>query len=260
MVYQSQHGHSHFVIEPTSATLNVVYSPDWQTKVSDGRAYVEERAHLLFDILEEIEAEPPLYCGSVTRVRLATTASDEDLGRFFAKSFAPYGDPDTCHDVFIKVTNVVDDTFFSNLTMQMYRMWNIGLPQIGTMRLSRRQAVERGVEILGDFNSRYAFNEGKEFEVTKHVATVVLDANLAAVDAAARRLGGRRREHHRAQSAAPFATSRIGRALGYFRAGFSDDAPMAYGPAPRRGERDSILPGGRMLRATHHWDDVARGR
>lgn len=189
LVYQSQHGHSQIVIEPNSATLNVVYSPNWQTAVDRAQGYVEERSHLLFDLLTVAHAESPLFCGSVTRARLtATTASDEDIARFAAQLFAPKVDPETAHDVLFRSTNLVDGTYFNNITIQNYRDWTIGLPPIGVMRLSRYQAAGRGIEIVGDFNSRYAFNEGVEFSVTKDVATHVLARNLATVGDVARGL------------------------------------------------------------------------
>jgi hypothetical protein len=190
LVYQSHHGHSQIVVEPTSATLNVVYSPDWQTKIHEGHSYVEERAHMLFDLLDRIGDEPPLFCGSVTRVRLATATSvpDEELAPFAARLFAPNVDADTAHDILVRSTNLVDGVYFNNVTVQNYRAWSIGLPQIGVMRLARNQAIERGIEIVGDFNTRYAFNEGVEFAVTKDVATRVLDRNLSTVGDVARRV------------------------------------------------------------------------
>lgn len=182
LIFQSQHGHSQIAIDNTSATLNVVYSPDWQTKPLEGRGYVEERAHLLFDAIARLQEERLLFCGSVTRVRLSTKSSDEELVRLVAATLDVKGNQDTAHDVVHKVTQIVDGTYFQNITVQNYRAWEIGLPQFGSMRLSRHQAVERGVEILGDFNCRYAFNEGRALDIDKRLATTLIERNLVVVE------------------------------------------------------------------------------
>lgn len=186
LAFNSQHGHSQIYVAASSVTLNVNYSPDWQTRVTDAREYVGHRMSLVFGAAEVFEDISLLYCGSATRARLAWSASDDELVETLVETLVKEGPEESHHDLILRTTSVVDDLFFNNITVQNYRNWNLGLMHSGTVRLSRTQAVERGVEIIGDFNSRYAFNEDKEFMVTREAALDMINRSLAGVADTAR--------------------------------------------------------------------------
>lgn len=194
LVFNSQHGHSQIVVGASSVVLNVLYSQDWQTKPPEARQYVHERMGLVFDTAEVFEDVQMLFCGSVTRVHLLSDAADDKVVQALANVFAKNSSTDPYHDLVLRMTTVVDDLFFDNITVQNYRTWNLGLGQGqgSTLRLARKQAVERGVEVAGDFNSRYAFNEGKDFEVTRQAAEQIIARNLESVAKVASLLEGGR--------------------------------------------------------------------
>lgn len=181
LLFISQHGHSHILLSGSSATLTVMYSHDWQTRISDAHHYVIERSDLLFDILGVLDDTMPLYCGSVTRVRLPSSAPDEEIVNLVAQKFTSSFAPDPYHDVVVRITTVVDDVYFNNLTIQNYRAWNMAPVPINMLRFSRKQAVERGVEVIGDFNSRYGYNEDKEYTVNRDTRIDIVDRNLASL-------------------------------------------------------------------------------
>lgn len=194
LVFNSQHGHSQIVVGASSIVLNVVYSQDWQTKPPEAQQYIHERMGLVFDATEVFEDVPLLFCGSMTRVHLRSGAADDDVVQALAQVFVRSPTTDPYHDLVLRMTTVVDDLFFDNITVQNYRTWNLGLGQGqgSTLRLARKQAVERGVEVAGDFNSRYAFNEGKDFEVTRQAAEQIIARNLESVAKVASLLEGGR--------------------------------------------------------------------
>jgi len=181
LLFASEHGHSHIVVSTTTAILNVSYSADWQTRPAEAREYMVERTGLLFDVLEAISEDAPLFGGSVTRAQVPSIASDEDLASFVARVFAGASDDRDYHDIIVRSTVVVDDLFFSNLTVQNYRFLNVSLPAPAVFRVSRHAAVERGLEVVSDFNSRYAFNEDRPFQVTRESALIMLDKNFEVV-------------------------------------------------------------------------------
>lgn len=182
LLFQSQHGHSQIVVSAGNVTLNVSYSPDWQTKPADAREYMRERTLLLFGALESFGGGPPLFCGSVTRAQLPSQADDRTLASFVARTFAGQDQPEDFHDVILRTTVVIDDRFFSNVTVQNYRVWSVSLPTAAVYRVSRFSAADRGVEVISDFNSRYAFNEDRPFEVTRENALEMLDRNFAILE------------------------------------------------------------------------------
>lgn len=181
LLFQSQHGHSQIIVADATITLNVTYSPDWQTKPEEARAYMLERTGYLFDVIEMLgEGVVPLFCGSVTRARLPSRSSDQAIPAFVARVFAREGGEEI-HDAIIRITKVVDDLYFSNVTVQNYRTFNLTAPLAPVFRLSRFAAIERGVEVIGDFNTRYAFNQDRPFQVTRQTAAEVLDRNFVMV-------------------------------------------------------------------------------
>lgn len=188
LAFQSPHGHSQILVSSTLAMLNVRYSRDWQTNIEAGREYVVERAQLLFDVIRALTPDSPLYCGLVTRVRISANASDQEIAAFVARTYLNAYSPSEIHDAQIRVTNVIDDTFFSNLLIQNYRSWSIASPGMGPLRLSRNRASEHGIEIENDFNSRYAFNEDKEYHVTKDSVPVIVSKSVDVLSEAIRRI------------------------------------------------------------------------
>lgn len=190
LVFQSRHGHSHLIISQTSVSLNVVYSPDWQSRVDALRDYVVGRTELLLEVATIIAQDAPSFCGSVTRVHVPWKASDEELVAFVARMFAGGQPEEVYHDANVKLTSIVDDLFFSNVTIQNYRSWNLALPIASVFRLSRQRAAERGVEVIVDFNSRYAFNEDKAFKVTRDSTIQLINRNLEIVDRTITRIVG----------------------------------------------------------------------
>jgi hypothetical protein len=178
LLFQSQHGHSQIVVSPSDLVLSVAYSSDWQTEPTKARDYVISRAQLVLELLKVIGEPSPLYWGVVTNVRIPWTASDDALLTYIARKLARFGDSRNYHDISSRLTEVVDSVFFSNVTIQNYRSWTSG-PSIGNvLRLSRHRADERGVEINGDFNSRYAFNEDKSVAYTKESLARLIDDGM----------------------------------------------------------------------------------
>jgi hypothetical protein len=190
LLFQSEHGHSQILVSAGNCTLNVTYSADWQTQPERARSYMTERTHLLFDIADEVSREPLLFAGSVTRVQMPSSVSDPELVAFIARVFAERLDDSDYHDLTLRTTTVVDDLFFSNLMIQNYRIWNASVPTPPVYRVSRHSAAERGLEIVSDYNSRYAFNEDKPFAVTREAADQMLDRNFDVVQMTLDRVRG----------------------------------------------------------------------
>jgi hypothetical protein len=180
--FSSQHGHSQILVTSSSAVLNVAYSEDWQTRQDEGRQYLKARVPLLFDVLETLDSRNALFCGSQTRVQMPSTLEDEEIAAFVAERFTKGTESNRVHDVIVKVTSIVEDLFFNNLTVQNYRSFNLPLFQPSLIRLSRKNAAERGIEITNDFNNRYAFNEDKSFHMDRSLAIDIMERNLKALN------------------------------------------------------------------------------
>jgi hypothetical protein len=181
LLFRSHHGFSQIVLSQITLTLHVTYSPDWQVDASKGRQFLLERIPVLYDLLHVFDHATPLFSGLTTRVRLATNADDNSLLAYLQRLVSVPATVAPLYDVAVKVTTVHEATFYSNLTVQNYRTWQAQDATTSLQRLSKRQASERGIEIIGDFNDRLAFNERAEYVSSADVVAAIVDGSFAEV-------------------------------------------------------------------------------
>jgi hypothetical protein len=194
LLFTSKHGFSQIVVSQISVSLNVpAYSPDWQTDVPRIKAYLMDRIPVLYSLLAEVEGKP-YYSGLDITVQLATEAEQGDVALRMAERMFRQAVDQGIYDFAAKVSSVVADQFFSNVTWQNYRKWPItesssimgGLP----VRFPRSLVVERGVEIQCDFNDRYAFNEREAYHTSLDIAEDLINRGFDAIADAVTMVGG----------------------------------------------------------------------
>jgi hypothetical protein len=182
LIFGSEHGYSQIVVSQISMSLNVSYSPDWQVDINKGRAYLTERAPLLFELLDKLDKIEASFCGLTTTVRLATDQGEEFIIGAIADWMAAEFDPSDTHELRVKKTNIVENRFFNNLTLSNYRVWRIPASVLTTHRLPGKDVRERGLEIVGDLNDRYAYNESDNYKSSVDVAEEVISKGLNEVE------------------------------------------------------------------------------
>ena len=177
MLFGSEHGFSQIIVSQVTLVLNVTYSSDWQIDISKGRQYLFNRVPILFELLDILKGEKPYFCGLSTRVHLSTKAEEKEIIEHLEKLFLR-NSMNSIYDVQLKITDVLSQRFFSNMTLQNYRSWKLeGLRQ-GIIRLRQNEASDRGIEISGDFNDRYAFNENKDYYTSRENAEAIIEGGL----------------------------------------------------------------------------------
>jgi len=163
MIFDSQHGFSQIIISQINVTLNVTYSPDWQENISNGKNYLLNRIPTLFDLLEKLEDTKPCFSGIVTLVHLPVLGNESTFIDYLSKLSLGQRDISNLYDVHLKTAEVYSNRFFSNLTIKNYRLWKFDAgPQV-LPRLSHKKVFEQGIEIIGDFNDRYMYNENSSY-------------------------------------------------------------------------------------------------
>jgi hypothetical protein len=90
--------------------------------------------------------------------------------------------PDGLHDVQTKIVRVRDESFFENITLQNVRSWQLPGPLTDLTRMPTGAAVEQGLDVVGDFNDRYAYNEQLAYYTSPAVAQVIIQRSLASVE------------------------------------------------------------------------------
>jgi hypothetical protein len=180
LVFSSKTGYSQIAVSQISIAINVQYSNDFQIDISKGRKYLLERVPTLFQLLGKLNVGAD-YCGFATIVHLPSDRDDTTIVNHLATRFLTNLDVANTYDVQFKTTRLVDKTFFSNVTVQNYRAWKLGVvPQQGT-RVSEENIVGRGVQIIGDYNDRYAYNEKSGYRSGKDKVKPIIEGGLDAV-------------------------------------------------------------------------------
>jgi len=190
IIFGSKRGFSQIIVSQINLALNVVYSPDWQEEISRGKGYMLERIPLLFKVLEVIEEAKPDFCGLMTQVRLSIKADKEAILGHITKLFLQDTDIKDLHDIQLKTTTIISGRFFSNITLRYYQAWKAEETQQGVLRLPDKEALERGIEIEGDFNDRYMFNEKRDYFSGEDLVEKIVDSGLAEVHKTIERLRG----------------------------------------------------------------------
>ena len=185
MIFTSKHGHSQIFISQINFVLNVNYSIDWQSDISKGREYLLKKVSILFDLLEIIDEKCPCFCGLSTLVQIPAQEEDEKVISHIYNLFSNKGNlssPDI-YEFQLKTSKIVRTEFFSNITVQNYRNWDIidiGLE--GILKLSSKKITESGIQITGDINDRYVFNERESYCSEQNQAKTIIELGLDEVN------------------------------------------------------------------------------
>jgi hypothetical protein len=162
----SRHGSSNILISSSNVALRVQYSRPWQSDFSKGRAYLEERVPLLVSALKPIGSQI-MFMGmdSQFRMEVGDTEHDKLLVRWLADRYATGLVSGIPHEIHLRLANILDDKYFSNVTVRNYRQWQSISPHFSGMpRLTTSQADETGLEVSLDLNDRFAYNEVSDYQ------------------------------------------------------------------------------------------------
>jgi hypothetical protein len=190
LIFSSRHGFSQIIVSQISITLNVTYSPDWQLGIENGREYLLKRINVLYEALPLVDINRPYFAGLSTRVRLSSTADDRSILKYISQLFLKDSHEEKTHDIELKLTSVYNKLFFSNITIRNYRIWKFAEPQQGIIRMAENEASLRGIEVLGDFNDRYAFNEQRDYYSDSSVFGGIIGGGLAEIDRVIKKVRG----------------------------------------------------------------------
>lgn len=180
MTMISEHGHSQITVSQDSIALLVTFSTSWENDGSRGLAYIHERAPLLLQILGEIDPGMSLlYAGAGFTMRLPATkpGSSGWMARMLTGE-----DGSDSQDTALRTTRSSDEHFYLNTTIGTYREWGANMFSAPHVRLPVGLAVESGVEITEDCNSRLAFNESRDIPVDVDLLKHLVDGAYRAVE------------------------------------------------------------------------------
>lgn len=184
ILFDSEHGFSQIVISQINMSLNVTYSSDWQSDISKGMEYLTERVPILYRLVGSLGDERKIhYCGIVTRARAVSQQDDRAIISHMSRILQLGQDETDLHDLEVKKTTTLSERFFSNVTLKNYRTWRIPEDSIfRPPRVSDNQIIERGIEVTGDFNDRYKYNQDPSYDSESTLARDIINQGIEEVN------------------------------------------------------------------------------
>ena len=182
-LFQSRDGHDQIVVSQINISLNFSFPTGAQEDFNKGTAYLEERAPILFDIASISEVSQTIhYCGYTTTVRLISQENDHTIISRISDAFQLKPDKDKLQDLEIKKSRVFEQKYFSNITVRNYRTWQFPLDlDIHELRAHPNFVVERGLEILGDFNDRFRYNQDESYYSSRDEVKLLLNQGASEI-------------------------------------------------------------------------------
>lgn len=188
LIFQSLGGHSQIVVTQVSISINVNYEGKYASDANKRIAYLQERVPLVYRLCE-LASVTPVFTGLTGRVRFVSTADEsatlERLVRVLGVSEVPAG----LSEVSLRLSSVIEGRFFDNITVQSYREWRVD-SGIAVQRLPASTAESYGVELIHDFNDRYAYNEQPDYLTSQESGLEIVVRAYGSLNAWASRLRG----------------------------------------------------------------------
>ena len=178
LIFESHSGFSKVLISQVGASFVTNFSEDWQRSSDKIRSFLQDLSDPFFRAVTEVEEVNARYCGLQSLARLVLD-----------KEFDPRAVTETLrariptrggelYNFSLHWVEVLQATFFSNLTVRTYRLWRHPSQSGELVQLPEAEAEEKGLEILGDFNDRYAFNERVDYRSSSQKLREIISRGL----------------------------------------------------------------------------------
>jgi len=188
LIFQSLGGHSQIVVSQVSVSLNVTYDGEYASNSNKRLAYLQERVRLVYDLCS-LAKVTPAFTGLTGQVRLVSTAEEPATLKRIVEVLGVSHASTSLSEVSLRFSSVVDRRFFDNIIVQSYREWRID-PGVAVQRLPVATAESHGVELVHDFNDRYAYNEQSDYSTSQEAGLEIVTRAHDSLDTWASRLRG----------------------------------------------------------------------
>lgn len=165
IIFDTKHRHAQLTVSQNAIAINTQYSEDYQKEPSLGEAYLTKHADILFKLLDtKIIDRKALFCGVASIVHIPMAISDQEIIKFMCNAYKIGNDTKSLFDLEIKFTHVVQNKYFNNCRIQNYRTAEQMLfNPFDITPVPEKAASSRGLQLVMDFNDRYAFNETSKY-------------------------------------------------------------------------------------------------
>lgn len=189
LIFSEVNAHSQIVISQVNISLNIRFLPEQQFDREMCKRKIKEVAFKIYEIGSKAFNTNPLFIGLFTRIDIYSILADDiKIIDYLSKMFLndrieqKFMIDEQIYDIEIKLTKKVDEQFFSNITIRNFREWQLSIPLMELPRFSEKKSLTRGLQILVDYNDRYAFNEKEDYFTNAEVLEKIIERTFNEID------------------------------------------------------------------------------
>lgn len=181
MIFSARSGYTQILVSQLSINFNANYSPDWASNPNKCLEYLLSKIDMLFKIAEVgWEGVAPKFSGVTTGFQI-NAASASEATRIVAPSFA---DSERlrrdANEASYRWSLGIDEQYYNNISVAtMVKLRNALSGSVDSIPRFNEKTVEGyGVEILGDYNDRMAYNMRENYESSEETLRLMTKAGF----------------------------------------------------------------------------------
>ena len=195
MIFSSRGGHSQILVSQVGLNFTANYSPDWATDPKRCLDYLLSKVDMLFEIAAAGWEDSPLpaFTGVTTACWIKTNSVAESI-RLIAPKFCEANSlVDDANELSYRWSLNVDGKFYDNIAVSTGTQLKAGPSTIvdSIPRFNEKTIEGYGLEIVGDYNDRLAYNNQITFASdatnAKQMIKTSFERTLAIVESFANR-------------------------------------------------------------------------
>ncbi len=178
----SHNGHSTLNISLTNAQISTSYDEKFERDWESCLSYLKERVFQISNVLSSYIEGDFLFSGLTTEIVFDDLGENTPL-ELIKTRFLNYKGAQEPYDLEYKMTFVVDDSYYVNITFSNMRIYE-GIHQAGAgiMQFSELQETANLLGVVVDINNRFAFNHKKDHHSSQDSIEKIFEITYGLLD------------------------------------------------------------------------------
>jgi hypothetical protein len=188
LIFVSKAGFSQLLISQVSVNFNVSYSPDWGLDPGKCEDYLRSKVDFLFKLAEAgwDFAQKPLFVGVTTNFRVPAADQADSVARLAQLFVESAMLAENANELSYRCSLSLEDHFYSNISVstQVSLKAQAAAGFDGIPRFSPDTIEGYGIEVVGDYNDRLAYNFDENYRSSRETVDRMIGLGCrSAIDA-----------------------------------------------------------------------------
>ncbi|MCX5774498.1 MAG: hypothetical protein NTX05_07835 [Fusobacteria bacterium] len=167
VAFTAKDGMSQIVLSQVNMALNIGFPVEIREDSEKVMARIIDQVDYLKDIVEEL-CLVMQFSGimNFAKINLTGEVSSTEAIKNLAAKLSKSTDVNNLYDLEYKTTKVVENTYYSNVSIKNYKSFPKEVFEKFKGRVPNGEITEYGIDVLIDFNDRFVFNENSAYSTT----------------------------------------------------------------------------------------------